>query len=99
MILHVTTQAAWNQALTEGRYRADSLPVEGFIHCCVEQQLPGVLERYYSAVKGLVVLHIDEQKLTAPVRYEPSPVVPDLFPHVYGPINLDAVQTILPTDR
>ena len=99
MILHVTTTAAWNTALRAGFYQTGSLQDEGFIHCCLPRQLQGVLERYYSAIDHLLVLGIDEHKLTSPVVFELSPVVSELFPHVYGVINLDAVQTIEPPDR
>jgi len=34
---------------------------------------------------------VDEQALTSPLVYEQLPGAPDTFPHVYGPINLDAV--------
>lgn len=99
MILHITTPENWHAALQQGIYRPASLETEGFIHCCLEQQLLGVVERYFTVPGTWVVLFIDEQKLDVPLRYEPSPVVPDLFPHIYGPLNPDAVQIIKPLVR
>jgi uncharacterized protein (DUF952 family) len=50
-----------------------------------------VVERYYADATDLILLHVDEQALTSPLVYEQLPGAPDTFPHVYGPINLDAV--------
>ncbi len=91
MIYHVTTQNAWQQALQQGFYEAPSLIDEGFIHLSTEAQVAGVLERYYKGQANLVLLHIDEHKLLAELKFELAPSVNELFPHVYGSINLDAV--------
>jgi uncharacterized protein (DUF952 family) len=91
MIYHVTTRAAWQQALQQGFYEAPSLLDEGFIHLSTETQVPGVLNRYYKDQVNLLLLHIDEHKLLAALKYELAPSVNELFPHVYGRINLDAV--------
>lgn len=91
MIYHVTTNINWANAQKEGNYVAPSLLSEGFIHTSTLEQVAGVLERYYRNVKDLLLLFIDESKLTSPLKYELAPSVNDIFPHVYGPINLDAV--------
>jgi uncharacterized protein (DUF952 family) len=91
MIYHVVTQANWQQALEQGFYEAPSLHTEGFIHTSKEEQVKGVLERYYKDQNNLLLLHIEESKLTAPLRYELAPSVNEEFPHIYGRLNLDAV--------
>jgi uncharacterized protein (DUF952 family) len=91
MIYHVTTQDAWEQAQQQGFYQAPSLATEGFIHLSTEAQVAGVLERYYKGQTNLLLLHIDEHKLLAELKYELAPSVNELFPHVYGVINIDAV--------
>lgn len=91
MIYHVTTNINWANAQKEGNYVAPSLLSEGFIHTSTLEQVAGVLERYYRNVKDLLLLFIDESKLTSPLKYELAPSINDIFPHVYGPINLDAV--------
>ena len=90
-IYHITTKNEWEAAETKGVYTAPSLETEGFIHCSEEQQVKDVLERYYSGSKDLVKLVIDPKKLKAELKYELAPSVHENFPHVYGPINLDAV--------
>ena len=91
MIYHVDTAATWNAALENGFYEADSLKTEGFIHSSKIEQVAGVLNRYYKNQADLILLHIDETKLTAPLKYELAPSVNETFPHIYGSINLDAV--------
>lgn len=91
MIYHVTTKEAWEQALRDGTYQTDSLSTEGFIHNSTLEQVPGVLARYYKNKTGLLLLHIDESLLTSTLKYELAPSVNEMFPHIFGPINLGAV--------
>ena len=91
MIYHVTTNENWTKALDNGYYEAPSLQTEGFIHMSKQNQVSGVLQRYYSGMKDLVLLHVDETLLSEPLKYEYSPSVHQDFPHVYGQLNLDAV--------
>ena len=91
MIYHVSTAEEWQNARQQGFYKAGSLEIEGFIHCSKVEQVAGVLERYYKDQTGLLLLHIDESKLTAPLKYELAPSVNEEFPHIYGRLNLEAV--------
>ena len=63
-IYHITTAAAWEKAQTEGAYTADSLATEGFIHCSTQDQVAGVLDRYYKGQTNLVKLTIEKSKVT-----------------------------------
>jgi uncharacterized protein (DUF952 family) len=94
MIYHVVTHENWKNALQQGFYEADSLALEGFIHTSKSTQVAGVLERYYKGQNRLLLLHIDETKLTAPLKYELAPSVNEAFPHIFGRLNLDAVVKI-----
>lgn len=92
VIYHVTTAAEWQSAKENGVYTSPSLQAEGFIHCSANvAQVAGVLQRYFSGKTNLVRLSIDTDKLTSRFIYEWSPSTADTFPHVYGPINTDAV--------
>ncbi len=91
MIYHVVTHQNWQKALTDGFYEAPSLHTEGFIHTSKQDQIEGVLERYYSNETNLLLLHINENKLTAPLKYELAPSVNEMFPHIYDQLNIDAV--------
>ena len=94
-IFHVTTAAEWQTAKENGVYTSPSLNAEGFIHCSADDaQVAGVLQRYFSGKENLVKLVIDTDKLSSRFIYEWSPSTADTFPHVYGPINVDAVTNV-----
>ncbi len=95
IIYHVTTTEDWNAAKQKGFYEHPSLKDEGFIHCSHDHQLAGVLERYFAGKTGLVKLVIDTDKLTSKFVFDWSPSLADTFPHVYGPINTDAVIDVI----
>lgn len=88
MIFHITTRAAWDET-GAGPYRAASLESEGFIHCSTEAQVERTLARFFEGQAGLVLLVIDPERLTAEVKFEAADG--ESFPHVYGPIDRDAV--------
>ncbi len=95
VIYHVTTAGEWEAAKQKGFYDHPSLSAEGFIHCSQENQVAGVLERYFSGQSNLVKLVIDTDLLTARFVFDWSPSTHDTFPHIYGPINLEAVTGVL----
>ena len=94
IIYHVTIAAEWQTAQEQGFYQAPSLALEGFIHCSEAGQVAGVLQRYFRGKTGLVKLTIDTEKLTSRLQYDLAPSINEAFPHVYGPINLDAVVAV-----
>ncbi|MBC7949021.1 MAG: DUF952 domain-containing protein [Chitinophagaceae bacterium] len=96
IIYHITTQVEWDQAKAKGYYEAMSLPTEGFIHCSELHQVNGVLGRYFEGKSDLVRLEIDTEKLTSKYVFDWSPSTKDTFPHIYGPINSEAVLNVTP---
>lgn len=98
MILHLTSQKDWLEAQEQGTYTAPSLDAQGFIHCSTEAQILRVANAFYREMPDPVVLWIDPERLNAPLRWEsPNPNDPltgERFPHLYGPLNLDAVVRI-----
>lgn len=91
LIYHITSKQQWTEAQAKGFYEAPSLHTEGFIHCSKKYQVDGVLKRYYTGKTDLVKLIIDADKLTSRLQYDMASSVNEIFPHVHGPINLDAV--------
>jgi uncharacterized protein (DUF952 family) len=95
-IIHVTSQAAWSEAKKSGAYTADSLAGQGFIHCSKPGQVLRVANFIFAGQHGLVLLVIDPDRLVSELRWEPGvDVTIELFPHIYGPINLEAVVDVL----
>ena len=96
MIFHITSAETWNAAQASGAYAADSLATEGFIHCSEADQYCWVANQRFRGRQDLVLLHIDEARLQAPVQRENLEGGERLFPHIYGALNLDAVVQVTP---
>ena len=71
---------------------------EGFIHCTDgAENVADVANRYYRNDRRMyVALVIDKRRVTSPIRYEDDD---GIYPHIYGPLNRDAIVTILPVLR
>ncbi|MFC9506326.1 DUF952 domain-containing protein [Streptomyces sp. NPDC057002] len=103
MIYHVVPLTVWNTA--PGRtYAPDSLAEEGFVHCSPDEPVTlAVVNAFYrDAPRPLLVLALDEARLTARVEFEAAAPAPPpgvagdvLFPHVFGPLDRDAVDHVL----
>lgn len=96
VIYHLVPRSVWEGAPQP--YQADSLATEGFIHCSNAEQVAHSANRFFADQAGLLVLQIDPTRLTSPLRDEPAGTG-ELFPHVYGPINPDAVLAVRPLAR
>jgi uncharacterized protein (DUF952 family) len=99
MILHIVRRKEWDEAV--GSYAPASLTFEGFIHCSTIDQVVETANRFYRGQNDLVLVCVDERRLTSPLRYEaPSMVAAEddragRFPHLFGPLNLDAVIAVI----
>ena len=101
-IVHLCRRADWLDAASRGQYRAASLDGEGFIHASRPGQIAAVASAFYRGQPDLVLLWINPARLQAELRWErgvppqpgDSPVDEQLFPHIYGPLNLEAVLTV-----
>lgn len=93
MIYHVTTLQDWELQKGKSEFIPSDYHREGFIHCCTTSQLAGVLERYFKGKTGLVLLHLNESKLKAELKYEIS-TNDEEFPHLYGVINRDSIAMV-----
>lgn len=93
-ILHITKPEVWKDAQEKGIYKADTLESDGFIHCCLPAQLSGVLQQWFQGVHDLMILEVDSDKLNDKVVYENLEGGTEKFPHIYGPIPLEAVVSV-----
>jgi glutathione S-transferase len=102
-IYHIAFETDWVPAAEAGEYRVSTrgktLDEQGFIHASDAHQVAGVANVIHRQDDGLVVLEIDVAKLRPEVRYEGVPDSDEQFPHIYGPLNVDAVVAILPLTR
>lgn len=90
-LLHITTAAAWADAQSNGALTDPSLESEGFIHCSTPAQVLIPANERFAGRDDLILLVIDPDRLTERLVFEDSYGSGTEFPHVYGPINADAV--------
>ncbi|QMW02401.1 DUF952 domain-containing protein [Spirosoma foliorum] len=90
LIYHIVPAADWASQKDSPNYEAASLQTEGFIHLSQKEQVGATLSRYYATVPDLLLLHVDTTKLKHELKYELA-TNNELFPHLYGPLNKDAV--------
>jgi uncharacterized protein (DUF952 family) len=99
-LFHIALAADWAAAQSTGEYttstRGRTLAEEGFIHCSFADQVDATAARFYADVDDVVVLRIDRGRLTSRVQVEDLYGTGERFPHVYGPIPVNAVVDVRP---
>jgi uncharacterized protein (DUF952 family) len=102
LIYHIATRGDWTRAQAAGEYttstRGRTLAQEGFIHASEAHQVAAVANVFYRGVPDLVVLVIDTARVRPEIRYERVADAPEPFPHIYGPLNPDAVVDVVPLE-
>jgi uncharacterized protein (DUF952 family) len=102
-ILHIAFVDQWEAAREAGSYRWSTRGMSlddgaTFIHASRPDQVALVANFVYADVaEPLCLLVIDTQRLVSALCEEP--VGEQLFPHIYGPLNLDAVVDVRPYHR
>jgi uncharacterized protein (DUF952 family) len=100
-IFHIAERPLWEAARDAGgpyemSTRGLTLADVGFIHAARDEaQVRTVQRAFYADLDDLVLLVVDPTGLD--VRDEP--VDDDVFPHIYGPVPLDAVIEVRPLPR
>ncbi len=92
-VFHITERSAFAVALESGKYEAESLAREGFIHCSTREQIQRTAARFFGGKKGLVLLCVDAAQLGPALRFEAAEG--EQFPHCYGAIPLEAIVVVI----
>lgn len=96
LVYKICPETLWREAERDGEFRGAAIDVQdGFIHLSTAEQLAGTAEKHFRGQSGLVLISVDEEALGEALRYEPSRGGA-LFPHLYGPLPLDAVRRVEP---
>lgn len=95
IIFHITTKEDWTKQSGEDSFSASSLEDVGFIHCALKHQILRVANSRLRGKKNLVLLGIREDKLESKLVYEDLSNLNEDHPHVYGPINMDAITQVV----
>ena len=105
MIYHLVPEKEYLNHVTKEKYIPNNFDEFGFVHCAFEISVLSVADDYYSKVKDkLLLLKINPERLKSDVKYEEAAPeegagkehlnTSNVFPHVYGPIENEAVEGI-----
>ena len=90
-IFHICRREEWELARRAGRYDGSSQDAaDGFIHLSAASQVEASAAKHRARQSGLVLLAVDPARLGGALRWEASRGGA-LFPHLYGPLPLEAV--------
>ncbi len=97
-VFHLALREDWDQARREQRpYEVSTigrhLDEVGFVHCSFEDQVARTAARYYAG-RDVLLLEIDPDAVADLLRVEEADG--ELFPHLYGPLELEAVLQVEP---
>lgn len=95
LLFHIAHLKDWIEAEIKKEYRIDSFLSQGFIHCSLMKQIIAVANRFYQEQKDLVLLCIDSNKIIPEIKYESSKDNDEEYPHIYGPININAILKVV----
>lgn len=95
---HLAPLEVWNHQKVAGTYVPEAYEQDGFIHATngLETLLWVANQFYTSDTRPHTVLVLDAARLTSPMRYDDPN---EEFPHIYGPLNADAVIGELSVER
>ena len=95
-ILHVMKKSSWEEFKNKESWGKRNIEAEGFIHCSQPEYFWRVAPNFDNIDDEMVILCIDENKLSAKVLYEDGDNCGRSYPHIYELINSSAVTDVLP---
>jgi uncharacterized protein (DUF952 family) len=90
-IFHITTEKEWQDAQASGVYKPANFAADGFIHCSFKDQVIVVANKYYRSETQMTLLKIDPDLVKARIIEENLEGGEEEFPHIYGPLPINAV--------
>jgi uncharacterized protein (DUF952 family)/phosphoglycolate phosphatase-like HAD superfamily hydrolase len=93
-IFHILSIPEWDEAVQRGEYDPRSLEAKGYIHCSSVQQVCRVADFNFLDQKELLLLEIAPERVISEVKWENTEGGQEEFPHIYGPLNLSAIQRV-----
>jgi uncharacterized protein (DUF952 family) len=98
VLFHLVPAAYYRDCDSAAPYTPAAFDDEGFIHCTDgADNVAAVGNRYYKDDRRMyIVLVIERAKVTPEIRYEDDA---GIYPHIYGPLNRDAITEIIPVLR
>src|SRR5271168_4429868 len=95
IIYKICPASAWREAERQGVFRGSPVDVsDGFIHFSTASQVAETARKHFFGQTGLFLIAVDADTLGAALRWERSRNH-ELFPHLYGELDLGAVRNVL----
>lgn len=99
IIIHLLPIMVWEKIQGETMLFSESIIQYGFVHCCLPEQVQGVLRQWFTNQKDVIAVEIDTNLLGSPFVCENLEGGSELFPHIYGLVNKDAVVRSYPAEN
>lgn len=99
-IILIAQKSVWEKSQPTGKYIQSTITTSladvGFIHCTTPDQTVDTANKHFPEYNDLVLLVLDPDKVIPDIKFEKAASGrPGLFPHIYGPLNVDAVTQVL----
>src|ERR1700682_4800407 len=95
MFYKISSASAWREAERQGVYRGSADDVrDGFIHFSLPSQVAETAKKHFFGQTGLFLIAVDADAWGGAPRGEPARTA-ELFPHLYGELDLGAVTAVL----
>ena len=91
---HYTSETYYNSLDPAADYVPLEFEQDGFIHCTdgAENVARTASRIYRFDPDSFLALYIDKTLVTSPIKYEDPD---EIYPHIYGPLNRDAIVRVL----
>ncbi|MBM3136683.1 MAG: DUF952 domain-containing protein [Chloroflexi bacterium] len=99
IIIHLIPRTEWEKIQDEQALFSSSFIEYGFVHCCLAEQVRGVLNQWFAGQNDVIAVEIDTNLLTSPFVLENLEGGSELFPHIYGLVNKDAAVRWYPANN
>lgn len=96
LIFHLVSKEDWKERKIDSRYSPQSIDAEGFIHCSSGKSIEETANRLFKGNENLLLIVINTSLIESDLKYEEDEKTGVTYPHIYGPLNLDAVIDKIP---
>jgi uncharacterized protein (DUF952 family) len=92
----IMSKQEWETAQAQGIYEGSEVDrKDGFIHLSAAHQVRTTAQKHFSGRADLLLVSVLEKNLGKNLKWEASRGG-DLFPHIYGPLQPDAISEVVP---
>jgi uncharacterized protein (DUF952 family) len=96
VLYKIMSKQEWETAQAQGIYEGSEVDrKDGFIHLSAAHQVRATAQKHFSGKADLVLVSVAQENLGPSLKWEASRGG-DLFPHIYGPLQLHAIGDAVP---